>query len=85
MPARIEAPEAEQHAVSERSGDPAFYKPPAAAITAAFERVETIERDLAGLYARWDALDSRLKSGELPDRSREALQSKRWTSMLRST
>jgi len=59
LPARIEALEAEQRALGGTIADPAFYKQPAAAITAALERAEGIERDLADLYARWDALDSR--------------------------
>ena len=59
LPARIEALEAEQRALGETIADPAFYKQPAAAIAAALERAEWIERDLGDLYARWDALDSR--------------------------
>jgi hypothetical protein len=36
-----------------------LYKQPAATITAALDRAKAIERELAGLYERWDALDSR--------------------------
>ena len=59
LPARIEALEAEQRALGGTIADPAFYKQPAAAVAAALERAEWIERDLGDLYARWDALDSR--------------------------
>jgi ATP-binding cassette subfamily F protein uup len=61
LPARIEALETEQRALGERIADSAFYKEPAEAITAALERLERIERDVAGLYVRWDELDSRPK------------------------
>jgi ABC transport system ATP-binding/permease protein len=59
LPARIEELEAEQRALGLRIADPAFYKESPAAITAALERVQQVERDLVDLYARWDALDSR--------------------------
>jgi ATP-binding cassette subfamily F protein uup len=59
LPARIEALEAEQRALGGTIADPEFYKEPAAAIAAALERSERIERELGGLYARWDVLDSR--------------------------
>ena len=61
LPGRIEALEAEQHTLSERFADSAFYKEPAEAMAAAFERLQGIERDLADLYVRWDGLDSRAK------------------------
>jgi ATP-binding cassette subfamily F protein uup len=59
LPARIEALEAEQGALGRTIADPAFYKEPPAAIAQALERVQQIERELADLYARWDALESR--------------------------
>ncbi|HVH29165.1 MAG TPA: ATP-binding cassette domain-containing protein [Vicinamibacterales bacterium] len=59
LPARIEALEAEQGALGRTIADPAFYKEPPAAIAEALERVQQIERELADLYARWDALESR--------------------------
>ena len=39
--------------------DPAFYKEPTATIAGALERAQQIDRELADLHARWDALDSR--------------------------
>jgi len=59
LPAKIDALETEHRTLGDTIADPAFYKQPAAAITAALERSATIERELAELYARWDALDSR--------------------------
>jgi ATP-binding cassette subfamily F protein uup len=59
LPGRIEALEAEQHALGDTIAHQDFYKEPAAAIAAALERVQHIERDLIDLYARWEALDSR--------------------------
>jgi ATP-binding cassette subfamily F protein uup len=62
LPARIEALEAEQRELGTAIADPNFYRQPAAAITAALERTQAIEQELGGLYARWDALDSRSSS-----------------------
>jgi ATP-binding cassette subfamily F protein uup len=59
LPARIEALEAEQRALVTTIADPEFYKHPAAMITKALDRTQAIEHELADLYARWDALDSR--------------------------
>ena len=59
LPARIDALEAEQRALAATIADPLFYKQPAATIAAALERSTAIEGELAGLYARWDELDSR--------------------------
>ena len=59
LPARIDALEAEQRTVSGAIADSAFYRQPADAITATLERLKSVEHDLADLYARWDALDSR--------------------------
>ena len=51
--------EAEQGRLGAAIADPAFYSEPAATIAEALDRVQQIERELAELYARWDALDSR--------------------------
>jgi ATP-binding cassette subfamily F protein uup len=59
LPGRIDALEAEQRALGDRIAHRDFYKESAAAIAEALERVQQLERDLADLYARWDALDSR--------------------------
>jgi ABC transport system ATP-binding/permease protein len=59
LPAKIEALEAEQRALAEKIAGPAFYKEEAAVIQASLARVDELHRELAGVYARWDALDSR--------------------------
>jgi ATP-binding cassette subfamily F protein uup len=59
LPSRIEALESELGELARTIADPGFYKEPPAAITEALERVQQIERELADLYVRWDALDSR--------------------------
>ena len=59
LPGRIEALEAEQRALGDRIAQQDFYKESAATIAEALEHVQRIERDLADLYVRWEALDSR--------------------------
>jgi ABC transport system ATP-binding/permease protein len=59
LPGRIEALETERDTLGRAIAAPAFYKEPAAAIAGALERMQQIERELADLYARWDALESR--------------------------
>jgi ATP-binding cassette subfamily F protein uup len=59
LPTRIEALEAEERALNARVAGPEFYKEEAAAITAALARLETLARELASAYARWEELDSR--------------------------
>jgi ATP-binding cassette subfamily F protein uup len=59
LPARIDALEAEQRALGDTIADPAFYKTAAAAIDGVLQRAQEIERELAELYTRWDALESR--------------------------
>jgi ATP-binding cassette subfamily F protein uup len=61
LPARIEALEAEQRALSATIAAPEFYKEPTVTITGALARLDEIRRQLDDLYARWDALDSRTK------------------------
>jgi ABC transport system ATP-binding/permease protein len=59
LPARIEVLERERSALDAVIADPDFYKEPAATIAQTLERAKMIEPELADLYARWDALDSR--------------------------
>ncbi|HKT79679.1 MAG TPA: ATP-binding cassette domain-containing protein [Vicinamibacterales bacterium] len=60
LPERIEELESERTSLQQRVSGPEFYKEGAATISATLERLETIEREIADLYARWDALDSRV-------------------------
>ena len=59
LPARIEALEAEQRALGETMAGAAFYRETPATIAATLARSEGLGQELAALYARWDALDSR--------------------------
>jgi ATP-binding cassette subfamily F protein uup len=59
LPARIEALEGEQRAVSAQIAGPDFYKETAEAIAAALARAAALEHELTAAYARWDALESR--------------------------
>jgi ABC transport system ATP-binding/permease protein len=59
LPARIEALEAEQHALHERTGGAEFYKESPDAIRSALARVDAIEAELVDTYARWHELESR--------------------------
>ena len=59
LPGQIEALEAEQRALSDRIAGPEFYKEPPETIKASLERVETLQRELLAVYARWDELETR--------------------------
>jgi ATP-binding cassette subfamily F protein uup len=59
LPARIDALESEQRALTATIASPEFYRQSPAEITAALARADAIVGELAHLYARWDALDSR--------------------------
>jgi ATP-binding cassette subfamily F protein uup len=66
LPGRIDALEAEQRALGDRIAHQDFYKESAASIAEALERVQQLEREVADLYARWDALDSRSEPARSP-------------------
>jgi len=59
LPPRIEAIESEQRALENKIAGADFYKESAEAIKASLARVEELQRELTGAYARWDDLDSR--------------------------
>jgi ATP-binding cassette subfamily F protein uup len=61
LPGVIDALEREQRALSAAIASPEFYKRSSADITLALARAEAIVGELADVYARWDALDSRPK------------------------
>jgi ATP-binding cassette subfamily F protein uup len=61
LPARIEALETEQRGLQAKAAAPSFYAEPADAIKATLGRIEAIDAELASVYARWSALDSRVK------------------------
>jgi ATP-binding cassette subfamily F protein uup len=59
LPGRIEALEAEQRTLHERTGGAEFYKESPDAIREALARVEALEAELVDAYARWHELESR--------------------------
>jgi len=61
LPVRLEALEGEQRALNAAVADQAFYKSPALKISETLARLEAIQRELAVVYARWDALDQRAR------------------------
>jgi len=60
LPGRIEAIESERQRLQATVSGPDFYKESREVITTALARLEAIETELGGLYARWDALESRV-------------------------
>jgi ATP-binding cassette subfamily F protein uup len=59
LPARIEALETEQRALSARIASADFYKAPRADIETVLARVDPLARELTEAYARWHDLESR--------------------------
>jgi ATP-binding cassette subfamily F protein uup len=57
LPARIEALETEQVALTTKLADPAFYKKEPGAFSAAKTRLDALEVDLAAALARWEELE----------------------------
>ncbi|MGE0705924.1 MAG: ATP-binding cassette domain-containing protein, partial [Vicinamibacterales bacterium] len=60
LPGRIEKLENERHVLDATIASPDFYKEAPDVIAVSLSRRETIEGELTALYARWDALDSRV-------------------------
>jgi ATP-binding cassette subfamily F protein uup len=56
LPKMIEALEAEQTTLTEKLGDPQFFRKPAVEVTRATARLHEIEAQLAAAYARWAEL-----------------------------
>ena len=61
LPAAIEALESEQRALATRIAGPGFYKEAADTIKQSLARVDTLQAELAAVYARWGELDARSK------------------------
>jgi len=58
LPKRIEMLEAEQHQLTAKMEDPAFYKQDGAAITQSVNRLEELQEELTRVYHRWAELES---------------------------
>ena len=59
LPARIEALEQEQAELTAKLADPNFYKNEAARFAEVKARLETVEREHAAAFARWEELEAR--------------------------
>jgi ATP-binding cassette subfamily F protein uup len=58
LPKRIETLEAAQATLTARMADPAFYRRDPTAIATDTQALKDLEAELAGAYARWEALES---------------------------
>src|SRR5829696_5360920 len=58
LPKRIEMLEAEQHQLTVRMEDPAFYQQEGAVITQAVARLQELQEELSRAYHRWSELES---------------------------
>jgi len=58
LPAKIEALEKEQALLTAQLADPAFYKKQAAKFTEVKARLETVEKEHATAFARWEELEA---------------------------
>jgi ATP-binding cassette subfamily F protein uup len=58
LPARIEALEKEQAELTAKLSDPAFYKAQAAKFAEVKARLETVEKEHATAFARWEELEA---------------------------
>jgi ATP-binding cassette subfamily F protein uup len=58
LPKLIEMLEAEQHQLTVKMEDPAFYKQDGAVITQAVNRLEELQEELSRAYQRWAELES---------------------------
>ncbi len=58
LPAKIESLETEQARLQATLSDPAFYQQPGSDFKATLARVETITKELATCYARWESLEA---------------------------
>jgi ATP-binding cassette subfamily F protein uup len=59
LPAKIEVLEKEQTELAAKLADPAFYKAQAAKFAEVKARLETVEREHAAAFSRWEELESR--------------------------
>jgi ATP-binding cassette subfamily F protein uup len=59
LPAVIDGLESEQRALAAKIASPGFYKEAADTIRRSLARVDELQRELAGVYARWGELDAR--------------------------
>jgi ATP-binding cassette subfamily F protein uup len=59
LPAKLAAIEAEQSELHTAMADPEFFKQDSTVITEATSRLESLDKELGTLYARWEELEAR--------------------------
>ncbi len=57
LPERIETLEAELAELHQRMADPAFYRQAPAAIISVSNRLQSLQKDVAEAYRRWEELE----------------------------
>jgi ATP-binding cassette subfamily F protein uup len=62
LPAKIESLEAEQAKLQATLSDPTFYQQPGSDFKATLARLETITKELAACYARWETLEAQAQA-----------------------
>ena len=62
LPVKIESLEAEQAKLQATLSDPAFYQQPGSDFKATLARLETITKELATCYARWESLEAQAQA-----------------------
>jgi ATP-binding cassette subfamily F protein uup len=60
LPEKIDALEAEQHALYAEMSDPAFYKKNKEEITVIQKRLEEVEQEIKKSYLRWESLEKKV-------------------------
>jgi len=58
LPAKIEALEKEQAALTAQLADPSFYRTQAAKFAEVKARLDTVEKEHATVFARWEELEA---------------------------
>jgi ATP-binding cassette subfamily F protein uup len=64
LPNKIDVLETEQVQLHAKMGQATFYQQPSATVTATLTRLETVTKELAACYARWEALDAQATAAE---------------------
>jgi ATP-binding cassette subfamily F protein uup len=59
LPGRIERLEAEQHSLTHRMADPAFYQQESEEISRAAARLKELDEQLGQAYGRWEELEGK--------------------------
>jgi ATP-binding cassette subfamily F protein uup len=64
LPNKIDLLETEQVQLHAKMGQAAFYQQPSAVVAETLARLETVTKELAACYERWEALDAQATAAE---------------------